>query len=82
MQEIKKIYRTAFEKIGKKVAKQPSLTLFGPFKMTFRAIQSNPSFDSSFVPSLEASCINRENVIKQFLRKLPPSKKRSQIGPF
>ena len=47
MQDIKKIYQ--------KVAKQPNLTLFGPFgpfKITFRAIQSNPSFDSSLVPSL------------------------------
>ena len=38
-----------------KVAKQPNFTFFwpfGPWKMTFRAIQSNPSFDSSLVLSL------------------------------
>ena len=46
--------------------------------MTFRAIQSNPSFDSSLVPS-EAPCINREKVIKQYLRKLPPSKKGAKF---
>ena len=32
--------------------KLQNLTFFGPWKITFRAIQSNPSFDSSLVPSL------------------------------
>ena len=38
-----------------KVAKQQNLTFFepfGPWKITFRVIQSNPSFGSSLVPSL------------------------------
>ena len=55
----KKLYRRNKEKLSdcfwenwQKVAKQPNLTFFGPFKMTFRAIQSNTYFDSSLVPSL------------------------------
>ena len=47
---------------------------FGPWKMTFRVIQSNPSLAVHEYPHWEASCINREKAIKQFLRKLPPSK--------
>ena len=51
----KKLYTRNKEKLSdrfwenwQKVAKQPN---FGPWKMTFRSIQSNPSFDSSLVPS-------------------------------
>ena len=32
-----------------------------------------------YYPPWEASCINREKVIKQFLRKLPPSKKGAKF---
>ena len=58
----KKLYTRNKEKLSdhfrenlQKVAKQPNLTFFKPFgprKMTFRVIQSNPSFGSSLVPSL------------------------------
>ena len=58
----KKLYARNKEKLSEcfwenwqNVSKQPNLTLFGPFgpfKMTFRVIQSNPSFDSTLVPSL------------------------------
>ena len=55
----KKLYTRHKEKLSdhfwenwQKVAKQPNLTFFGPWKMTFTVIQSNPSFDSSLVPSL------------------------------
>ena len=58
----KKLYARNKEKLSEcfwenwqNVSKQPNLTLFGrfgPFKMTFRVIQSNPSFGSSLVPSL------------------------------
>ena len=85
----KKLYSRNKEKLSdhfwenwQKVAKQPNLTFFepfGPWKITFRVIQSNPSFGSSLYPPWEASCINREKVIKQFLRKLPPSKKRAKF---
>ena len=52
---------------------------FGPWKMTFRAIQSNPSFDSSLVSSLGSFMHNRKKVIKQFLRKLSASKKEAKL---
>ena len=40
----------------------------------FRAIQSNPSFGSPLVPPWEASCINREKVMKPFFEKIASSK--------
>ena len=49
MQETKKSYQIAFDKIDKS-RKQPNY------------------------PPCEASGINRKKVVKQFLRKLPPSK--------
>ena len=59
-----------------KVVKPPNLTFFGPWKMTFiewfnkihlLAVHQHPPW--------EASWQNKEKVIKQFLRKLPPSGK-------
>ena len=59
----KKLYTRHKEKLSGRfwenwqiVAKQPNLTVFvcfGPWKITFRVLQSNPYFDSSLVPSLE-----------------------------
>ena len=42
--------------------------------MTVRVIQSNPSFDTSL-----AACLNRDKVIEQFLRKLPPSEELAKF---
>ena len=62
-------YRTIFwEKLLESVKQIPTFDPFLTFrtlKMTFIAIQSNPSFGSSSVPSL-ASCLNRENLFNRF----------------
>ena len=83
MQEIKKSYLTTLRKLAKS-RKKPNLTFFRPFrpwKMTFRPIQSNPSFASSFSALIgkRFSCINREKVIEQFLRKFPQIKKGAKF---
>ena len=74
--KIKKSYRTVFEKLAKKY-QNTQIWPFRPWKMTFRAIQPNQSFDSSLVKYTpwEASCLNRDKVIKYVLRKFPPSEK-------
>ena len=55
----KKLYARNKEKLSdhfwenwQKVAKTAKFDFIGPFKMTFRGIQSKPSFDSSLIPSL------------------------------
>ena len=58
----KKLYSRNKEKLSdhfrenwQKLAQQPNLTffkIFGPWKITFRVIQSNPYFDSSLIHSL------------------------------
>ena len=68
--------------LGEKVTKFPNLTFvlpFGHWQITFRAIQSTAHFGSPFVPSLGSFMPNRENVIRQFLRKLHPSE---QLAKF
>ena len=59
-----KCYQTVFEYIGKssKTAKFDLFRILWTLKITFRAIQSNPSFDSSLVPSLGSFVANREKV--------------------
>ena len=54
IQAIKKSYQTPLRKLAKssKTAKFDIFLPFGPWKITFRVIQSNASFDSSLVPSL------------------------------
>ena len=53
MPEIKKSYQTAFEKIGKKLQKQPNLTFFkpfGPWKSFWEnclQVKKEPNFDLS-----------------------------------
>ena len=67
-----------------KVAKYPNLTFFGPFgpfKINFRMIQSNPSLGSWLVPSLEASYQNIEKIINQFKKNYLKCKK-GQILTF
>ena len=61
--------------------KKAKIWPFWPWKRTFKAIQSNLSFDSSLVPFLAALCQNREKVTEQFWAN-DLQMQKSQIWPF
>ena len=68
-----------------KVAKQPNLTFFGPFgpwKLTFRVIQSNPSFGSPSAPSLGSFMTKYRKSYQTVFEKIASKWKMDQIWPF
>ena len=82
IQEIKKSYQNAFEKIGKAYQNcqiWPFLDLSDLSKWPLEWFNQIHLLTVHQYPPCEASCINREKVIKQFLRKLPPSKKGAKF---
>ena len=67
-----------------KIAK-PNLTFFGsfePWKMTFRVIQSNPSFGSPSAPSLGSFMTKQRKGYQTSFEKIASKCKMGQILPF
>ena len=82
IQEIKKSYRNVFEKIAKTYQNSqiwPFSDLSDLSKWPLEWFNQIHLLTVHWYPPCEASCINREKVIKQFLRKLLPSKKGAKF---
>ena len=88
----KKLYTKNIEKVIwpflrklAKVSKQPNFTFFGPFgpwKITFRVSQWNPSFDSLFVPALGSFMPKYRKGYQTVVEKIGSKWRMSQIWPF
>ena len=82
IQDIKKSYKNAFEKIGKTYQNSqiwPFSDLSDLEKWPLEWFNQIHLLTVHWYPPCEASCINREKVIEQFVRKLPPSKKEPNL---
>ena len=78
----KESYQNVFEKIGKTYQNSkilPFSDLSDLEKLPLEWFNQIHLLTVHYYPPCEASCINREKVIKQFWRKLPPSKKGAKF---